>query len=554
MHLGSLLALLLAVDPRAKAVDVSGGAVAELRGGRAPVVIDAEPEPSMLMVLIPNVDFRLRMRRRGVLMFGYAPRFVLRVPNILGVRRPLVLHQLSLLYDVSLSRRWDFSGAVTSSVGELDYTANNLVLGTMQGTTPSDAVLQYAVVEANQTFTARASSVDTFIFGPAFAYRTPIGEDAQLVDDPLPEQVAMIMPEQLSGSLVAGYTRSVSSRDDISVQVTPGVMSFRPGALFATVDARLAWSRQLASRLRSRLDGGVFTVRVIDERDDPFGARSRVLPVGNAGLTGRLLSRARVRLEGDVTAGINGFFDVLRGTVQPRVGGSAQLAAEMPPRWRAGVLVSFFTSANSNPQTVVDGDLPLLDETVLFAQTPVTYMIDERMFFEFGTIITARGPHLSVEDFSFANQLELWGYVAFRFSIGTSRGGREVGGRSGSIGGLGPAAGVTGAAIGSQRGPQPGAPPARGGAGAAAPLAEPPAGTPTTTPPRAGTPYGPDARPGEPPPTGEPSTGVEPPVDDGELEDEEDEDEADPGTLLNPVEAVDRRAEPVVDEAGSNEE
>jgi hypothetical protein len=525
MHLGALC-LLLAIDPRAKAVDVSGGVMAEVRGGRAPVVIDAEPEPSMLLVVIPNFDLRVRMRRRGMLMFGYAPRFVLRVPNILGVRRPLVLHQLSMLYDVAMSRRWDFSGALTSSVGELDYTANNLVLGTMQGTTPSSAILQYAVVEANTTFTARATSVDTFLFGPAFAYRTPIGENAQLTEDPTVEQIAMILPEQLSGSFVAAYTRTVTPRDDVSLQATPGIMSFTPGALFSTVDGRIAWGRQIRPRLRSRIDGGVFAVHVLDRRDDPFGSRNRVLPVANVGLTGRLLSRARVRLEGDVSAGINGFFDVLRGTVQPRAGGSVQLSAEMPPRWRAGVLVSFFTSANREPQTVVDGPQPLLDETVLFVQTPVTYMIDRRMFLEFGSIVTARGPHLTVDEFSYADQLEVWGYVAFRFSIGTARGGRELEGRRGSIGGLGPAAGVTGAAIGSQRGPQPGAPPARGGAGPAAPVVDAPAATQT----RPTSPYVVEPVAEETDDAGTPAPAIEPFEAEGAEEDgEEGEEGADEG-------------------------
>jgi hypothetical protein len=471
MHVGALC-LFLAIDPRGVTVDVAGGVTAELRGGRAPVVIDAEPEPAMLMVLIPNADLRIRMRRRGAIFFGYAPRFVLRVPNMLGLDRPLVLHQLSLLYDVALSRRWDFSGVVTSSVGELDYTANNLVLGTMQGSAPSAAVLQYAVVEASTTFTVRATSIDTVYFGPAFAYRTPVGEELQLDETPTLEQLAMILPEQLSGSVFAAYTRMVSPVDDLSLQITPGVMSFSPGALFATVDARLAWSRQLQRRLRSRIDGGVFTAHVLERRDDPFGARSRVLPIGNAGLTGQLLSRATVRLEADASVGVNGFFDVLRGTVQPRAGGTLQLAADIPPRWRVGLMTSFFTSANREPQTVIDGPQPLLDETVLYAQTPVTYMIDERMFLEFGTIVTARGPHLDVDDFSFG-QLELWGYVAFRFSVGTARGGREVESRGGSIGGLGPASGVAGAAIGAQRRPPPGAPAVRGGAGVAAPTVAP---------------------------------------------------------------------------------
>ncbi|MFO0633938.1 MAG: hypothetical protein U0168_13900 [Nannocystaceae bacterium] len=52
------LALALLVDPRAGRFDVSGGVVAELRGGYAPVAPNQPASASFLTLITPNIDLR----------------------------------------------------------------------------------------------------------------------------------------------------------------------------------------------------------------------------------------------------------------------------------------------------------------------------------------------------------------------------------------------------------------------------------------------------------------------------------------------------------------
>ena len=53
--LPSVLASVLAVDPGARSADVAGGALVELRGGWAPVLPGQPQEPSMLLIVQPDI-------------------------------------------------------------------------------------------------------------------------------------------------------------------------------------------------------------------------------------------------------------------------------------------------------------------------------------------------------------------------------------------------------------------------------------------------------------------------------------------------------------------
>jgi hypothetical protein len=95
-----------------------------------------------------------------------------------------------------------------------------------------------------------------------------------------------------------------------------------------------------------------------------------------------------------------------------------------------------YTTANRNPRVdPVMGMGPRIDpdETFFAFDVPVTYRIDENLAAEFGGIVTTRAPHFRSDQFELHNT-EVWGYVAFRFAMGTARGAREVERRDGPIG------------------------------------------------------------------------------------------------------------------------
>ncbi|MBK8238043.1 MAG: hypothetical protein IPK74_21150 [Deltaproteobacteria bacterium] len=416
IQVSTLLASVLAIDPQASRVDLSGGVVAEVRGGYAPVAPNQPSQFSFLTLVTPNVDLRYRHRRGGTLTFGYAPRMLLRLPNILSLKRPLFLHQLQLSHAVALDRRWNMTTSAAASVGELDYTALGIAFNGQQTAAPQADVIQFAIGDLGLNFTGRLDARRSLAIVPSAGLRVPFNQS------PAPGQTSF--PAQYAGNLGLAYSEAVAPLDDVYVQSYQGVVDFRPGGLFVNSDTRVGWTRQVRRRLETRLDGGVFNAQVLAQQDAPNRLRGRVLPVGSFRLGGRLRARARYTMDGAFATGLSGFFDVLGGNVSPRATGSVQLTVAMPPRWTFGVVSAIYTAATLRPLPTASNGVPQTESSFL-NQVPIGYRIDDTKSVEFGFIANIRTPHLASSSFT-GTQLEAWLYVAFRIAGGTARGGREV--------------------------------------------------------------------------------------------------------------------------------
>ncbi len=426
----------LLVDPRAGRGEVSGGVVVELRGGIAPRQAGLDEVPSFLMVVVPNVDFRFRHRRGGVLTFGYSPRMLVRQPNQLLLRRPLFLHQGTLSYAVALNRRWDMFAGTNASVGDIDYTAQNLVLPNQQTQVANTAVLQFAIGDAGMNFVGRVAPRHTIGISPSVGYRRALNRSSQPIDSADDTVLPATLPDQTGGNIGLSYAYRATRRDQLGFLTYNGIVAFNPGGSFVTDDVRVAWTRQVDTRVTSEIDAGVYSAQVIEEDPNPaINSRGRVIPVGSARIGGRLRSRSAYTLDGTIGASSIGFFDAVRGRLSPRAGGSITLTATMPPRWSAGLITSYFTS--------VDPPLPLVPdlndrdpparmipqtESALLNQIPIRYRINDDMSIEFGVIANFRMPHIALATVA-GTQIEAWGYFAFRIAGGTARGGREVASR-----------------------------------------------------------------------------------------------------------------------------
>ncbi len=432
----TLLATVLAIDPSGRSADVSGGALVELRGGWAPVLPGQPQEPSMLFVLQPNVALRVRDRRRGVFLIGGSPRMLMRIPNPLQIQRPLFLGIMNASYNVALTRRWDFGVRGYSVVGELDYTSNALVLGPVQGTPPSNEVTKYAVVDFAMPFTGRITRRHRLGITPSAGYRTPFGPSLDPIT--LPDgRVVQPLPKFVTANLGVADQYTATRRDMVETQVRLGTVDFDPGVVFLEAEGRLGWDRTIAPAVVGHIDAGVLTAQIVARQDDRSDAQSRTLPVGTASLFGELVRKAHVRLDGTIGAAYIAYFDPILARLEPRAGGFVQLAVRMPPRWRIGMRASAYTAANRGPRedpAAMPG-APRIDpdESFFAFDVPVTYRIDENMAAEIGAIVTTRSPHFRSDQFELHNT-EVWGYVAFRFAMGTARGAREVERRDGPIG------------------------------------------------------------------------------------------------------------------------
>lgn len=420
------------VDPRADKVDVSGGATIELRGGFAPVTPTptAESEPSFLMILTPNVDFETVHRSRGSFTMGYSPRVQWRLPNRLSIDRPLLLHQGYLSYGVGITRRLSLLVDVGGSAGELDYTGIQIALGEGQAETPETDVAQFAVGNASFEIRVLPTRLDEVRFIPSFDIRAPLGETREQND------VTGGFPQQITFDLTSSYRRTLTRLDDLELTVIPGMVDYDFETTFASLEGRLAWLRTISLPTSVRLEAGVFAANLWRSVDSRREGDWKVFPVGSFTILGRLSASATHQLDGTLGVGVVSFFDRVSEVVEPRAYASLGLAATIPPRWLASINASMYTAATKEPRTRTNVGFELFDvpETVIQAQTPFTYTIDDQTRFEFGTVFSVRGSHFASEDFDFS-QFEAWLYVAARVGGSTARGRLELGERSsGSIG------------------------------------------------------------------------------------------------------------------------
>ncbi len=413
---GWLTLALLMIDPSAARTDVSGGASTEVRGGWAPTTPTSESTPAFTLLVTPNIDLQHRHRRRGTVRLGYAPRMFLRLPNLLSVQRPLILHQIELDYARPLTRAWQFATNVQGRIGELDYTAAGTAFDPGQTNIPNVSVLSLAIVDGAVGFVGALNPQTSLTLGAGGGTRRQLSDAG--------DQGILA---QSYGNFTVGPAFSLSARDDLQAGATVSLIDFDPGALFVAVDARLAWVHSIRSSLRLSLDAGVFITRVAARQDDPTGIDGATFPVGGIGLDGTMIARSNYSIGGGIAGSVFGVFDAASGRLLYRTMLNTGITAFFPPRWSAGIEASFVTAISREP---LDDSAGFVEpETLVNLRTPITYTIDRTKALEFGVLAGARAPHLAADSFD-TTRYEAWLYVAFRIAGSTARGGREVRRRS----------------------------------------------------------------------------------------------------------------------------
>jgi hypothetical protein len=424
-----LLALMLLADPRARVVDVEGGAIAQVQAGRAPRTPGEEPVPSVATILTPNGRLLVRNRwNTSAFTLEYMPRLLFRWPNLTGLRRPLLLNQVLVGWAVAMSQRWDMSVNGRADVGEIDYTASQIVFGDMQGALPEAEVIQFVQANGGVTFQGQLSQRHTLGIAPTVSYSAPLREQPDASDPNV--AITSILPTTLNTSLGLSHGYVATPRDTITTTVSGGYVDFSERGAQATGTAELAWRRRITRRLDGTLAGGAFVAQPVREPNAglDFDQRSPILPTGRALLLGRVYNRARLRVTVDAQVASLAYYDTISGQIVPTAGTNVGVTAFLPPRWTMGVRGSFYTVTTREPRVFGDDmDAVNIADTIVTAQTPVSYLIDDNLMIEFGTLFSARGPHVRAPGFRM-QQLAAWAYVAFRFQFSTTRNPRTPGG------------------------------------------------------------------------------------------------------------------------------
>lgn len=422
-----LLLVTLLVDPRAHVVDVEGGAVVRLQAGRAPRTPGEEPVPSFATVITPNGRLLVRSRwHASAFSLEYSPRLLFRWPNLAGLKRPLLLHQITAGWVAAMTERWDVSVGGRADVGEIDYTAAQIVFGDMQGALPEAQVIQFVQTSGTMAFQGWITPRHSLGIAPIVTYSAPLTESPSSSDPNV--AVTSLLPTTLNTSLGLSHGYMATPRDTVTTSVSGGYVDFHERGAQATGTAELAYRRRITRRLDGTLAGGAFVAEPVREPDADidFEQRSPILPTGRATLLGRVLNQARLRLTADLSVASLAYYDNISGQIVPTAGTALGLTAFLPPRWTMGVRGTFYTVTTREPRRFGDTDPVNIADTIVTAQTPVSYLIDDNLMLEFGTLFSARGPHLRTPGWRL-QQLSIWAYVAFRFQFSTTRNPRTPG-------------------------------------------------------------------------------------------------------------------------------
>jgi hypothetical protein len=458
-----VMGLVLMVDPWAKHVDWSGGAALELRGGLAPPTPSRASVPTLRLTLAPQATMTYQDRVRGrQLSLDYTPQLVFSVfegkAELSAIPyRPLLFHQATLRYAGDFNRRWSWQGSAGGSIGQQDYSlqSGGLVQGDgttnttapAQGTLVDDFIITTGGVAAGVGLTGQLTPLHSLSLGPTVTVQRRIdGDDAA---------AGTVSLDQTSYALDVSHAWLASRVDTVGSALAGGYADFGPiNGSQAFGSAELSWGRRLRPRLDSQVQGGVFFTQQVRARQTQSGQTSTTdvqvvpfMPIGNLGLTGRLLERSRLRIASDVNVGSRAYFDPVQGSVLPLVGGGASFDFSLPPDLTVGLAATFYTPGTRPTDSEYrNAATPATSRTVLTVRTPVSYRIDRHWTVEAGTLVTARGPNLrtgiprldlipapetiatiDLDDIVFDpwrfTQTEFWLYVAFRVRYTTARDG-----------------------------------------------------------------------------------------------------------------------------------
>jgi hypothetical protein len=417
---GTLLALALG----AAVVEGAVGADTEVAAGRAPVEINGPERNSVSFTGTPAVGLRITDETH-TFTTTYAPRFYYRLPNVLDVNRPLVLHQVDLGYEnlIDISTLWTTVAAL--DIGELDYTSASQIFDPQTSGLQQD-VEQIARVSGDSTYRVTTSRRSTWQLSLQGEYTTPINTDddepaapTEPVDPTLPPvaPATTTILKSASGTVRPHYRYVVSRRDFITSELRLSYQWFSNGGEFVVVSPQLGWERRLSYRSTLVTSAGPLYVVVLSAApgadDDNFIGGSGLLELRST------LSRGDGHeLTGNLSGTVDWFFDPLAGTSDPRATVQASAVARFGRKWTLSPVVSFSTLLREESGGAAA--IARTDASVLRADLPVRYDINDNQRFNFGLRSSFRGGRLGTNDFSLTETYEAWAYVGLALAFGTS--------------------------------------------------------------------------------------------------------------------------------------
>ncbi len=428
----------------AAVVEAAAGADGEVAVGRAPVDVDGDEEDSLTFTLVPGAGLRLRSSSTSLLL-SYTPRIFYRLPNALGVDRPLVLHQVGLGHTQELSSRLDWSNNVQLSLGELDYTASSIVFDPGVTSVIRSSVAEVVRVEGSSGLDFQLSRRVNLGWDVSAEYTTSLDGAAPLASiDPAPTVDGTVQGPPILGNAVPtsaqltaesslSYALDQHSRLATSAEVT--YQWFPDTGRYLLLSPDVSWETAINRRTTLGASAGLAYVITLEaarggNTSDAIGG------TGSFQLGSVLYSSGRATLSTGLSASLDWFFDPIAGTSQPRAGVEAGADLTLGRDWLIAPNAAFYTVlSGASTQLGDDEEAPLdmegsvpgvlaqdvPDATLFRAELPIRYSVSRMLSLRAGGRAALRGQALSADDFRLDEQVELWVFLGLTVHLATSQ-------------------------------------------------------------------------------------------------------------------------------------
>jgi hypothetical protein len=419
--LGPIAALLLLSGK----IDVNASAISETRVGTSPIVASQPPLRSFIEILTPELELDLLDHAWDVRL-AYMPRIFYRQTEGLDAAwPPLVLHVVNLTVERRPSAVLTVAGFANASVGAIDYTYLQTVLGPMQASLPQIQIPHVLSLVGGATVSVRLTPLATVRVAGEVDHHEPIGNTTvTTINGPV-----NAFPTSTFARLAPALSLRVSRVDDAIVSVTgtlqsvvsegfkgqvnaDGTVTTGDHFELLTVAPQLGWARRLSPGYDLHLSAGAAFNHVI-VTPAPDQAPSPLSPVAGADLTVHVLRRHEEAARGRIGATVDYYVDPILHTTGPRGTATTELYFAFPGDWMTGLSGTFSTSLSTGlpitPQT--PGAAPNFpDETAFTVNVPLRHRVTSYFIGEIGGRWSDRGPRLTAPEFHF-HQRQLWVYL-----------------------------------------------------------------------------------------------------------------------------------------------
>lgn len=411
-------ALYLALETRAAV-----GVTSELRGGRAPLTAGLTSVPTVAWTTSPSLSL-LAFDETRSFRLSYAPRLLLRAPNIEGRLRPIIFHQAALEGSQRFSPTVAASLNGTGGVGELDYSAWQQLLGNVGANVPRTNRLAQASAAARLSVKASPNVAVENDLRASIYWPLSTTSMAPEPMDSMSTLPTLFLARQLRIEVGPRVTKRLSVRDAVSAGVDTAYYHSNRGLRLLAINPQVGVERLLDRVGMLRVTVGITVVRDLAPAEALVQSESRVAPSFELLLTNQITAQRGFALNSDLGITTGYTVDPVLGRGRVRGLATWRLRAAFTRQWSAAFEVGFGTSLMNNPLVLgpTSGVVPPADpamaappgtypyETQLIAVLPVRYQHSADFAFEAGARFVERGPHLRAPNFALGDR-ETWLYV-----------------------------------------------------------------------------------------------------------------------------------------------